>query len=103
MSSSGVAWGPVGNDPTNPSNYGFPTNISGGLGPTLSPYATAPIPINVNSGSGPGVGPGLIGSLHPDSPLFWFAAVLAITFGAVGFNAHARVGSARVGADVGKS
>jgi hypothetical protein len=46
---------------------------------------------------------GFAGLLHPDNPLFWFGAALAVTFGLVGVSGSARVRRVgRVAASVGK-
>ncbi len=54
-------------------------------------------------------GPGLVDKAstvapwHPDSPLFWFGAVAALTFGAIAFSTSIRVGPARASLGVGKT
>ena len=40
---------------------------------------------------------------NPDNPLFWFAAIAAVTFGAAAFSTNVRVGNARAGVSVGKA
>lgn len=37
---------------------------------------------------------------HPDSPLFWAAGLIAVTFGLVGISGSVRVGRARASASV---
>jgi hypothetical protein len=88
------AWGgvQVAGDPTDPANYGIAAGVASvtQLGPATSGgVATSTGQINA--------------PWSPNSPLFWVAALLAVTVGAAGFNAHARVLNVRGGVDVGKS
>lgn len=39
---------------------------------------------------------------HPDSPLFWFGAVLAVTFGLIGASTSIRVGPFKAAVAAGK-
>jgi hypothetical protein len=88
-------WGPVitSSDPSDPANWGFGVGQASGIGPvsTIS-AATGQLTSSVSNSV-----------LHPDHPLFWLAGLLGVMFGAIGFNAHARVGPARGGVDVGKA
>lgn len=38
----------------------------------------------------------------PDNPLFWFGAILAVTFGAAAVNASVRIGPATIAGKLGK-
>lgn len=93
-------WAPMAmwGDPTSPANYGMPTAPLYPPGALEVATGDTPLPhVGVSAGYGrTGIS---IGS--PDHPLFWAAVLLGLVFGAVGFNAHARVGPARIGADVG--
>lgn len=40
---------------------------------------------------------------HPDSPLFWFGTLLAVTFGLIGASTAVRVGPFKASFDAGKS
>lgn len=94
-------WGPatMAGDPTNPANYGIPSGAWPPGAGQISKDASAAPKVAASVGFG---GSGL-SLTSPDSPMFWVAAVLAVVFGAVGFNAHARVGPVRTGVDVGSA
>lgn len=90
----GSMWGPivVAGDPTDPANYG------------LAPGVASVAQITPNPAVSPSVASGAaVPPWSPSSPLFWVGALLGVTFGAVGFNAHARLLTIRGGVDVGKS
>lgn len=40
--------------------------------------------------------------IHPDHPLFWFAAFAAVTLGLIGGSTHLRVGPFKASASAGK-
>lgn len=40
---------------------------------------------------------------HPDSPLFWFGGLLAVTLGLIGASTSIRVGPFRAGVNAGKT
>jgi hypothetical protein len=75
------------------------TGLNPGIAPATTTAAATPA---LSSSSGPGV-TGAVPLWSPQNPFFWFGAVAAVTIGLIGANAHLRVGSARVGADVGKA
>ena len=67
-------------------------------------------PESANTNPTPGIarsaGPGLAEAarpFHPDSPLFWFGAIAAVTLGLVGVSTSARVGPFRASASAGNS
>lgn len=94
-------WGPVvvGVDPTAPENYGFPSaSWPPGAGQITQDTSAAP-----GIAARAGAGGAAISLASPDSPMFWVGLLLAVTLGAVGFNAHARVLSVRTGVDVGSA
>lgn len=92
-------WGPLmAGDPTNPANYGLSTGNWPPGASQISRESSAVPRVAASAGVG-GTG---VSIASPDSPLFWVAVVLGVVFGAVGFNAHARVGPVSAGADVGK-
>lgn len=88
-------WGPVvtSSDPSDPANWGFGVGPASAMGPVSSiSSATGQLTSTVSDSV-----------FHPDHPLFWVAGLLGVMFGAIGFNAHARVGPVSAGADVGKA
>lgn len=54
---------------------------------------------------GPGLADkaGTVAPWHPDSPLFWFGALAAATFGFIAFSTSIRVGPAKASLGVGKT
>lgn len=54
---------------------------------------------------GPGIADqaGAAAPWSPDSPLFWFGALAALTFGAIAFSTSIRVGPAKASLGVGKT
>lgn len=92
-------WGPVvmGGDPTDPANYGMP---SAGFPPGGAQVRAEGLP---HAAVSVGWGRTGVSIASPDHPLFWAAALLGIIFGAVGFNASARVGPAKLGASAGST
>lgn len=77
-----------------------PTAVTG-LPMGQAPQTHTPMP-----GIGRSAGPSPAMSAKPwspDSPLFWFAAVAAVTFGLMAANVHIKVGPFKAGASAGKS
>ncbi len=69
-----------------------------GATPQAPSYQTpAPVTQQMSSGDLP---TGVKGLLHPDNPLFWFGAVLAVTLGAVGVAGSVRLGRAKLSASL---
>lgn len=69
-----------------------------GLGDT----ALSPVASPLHSIAGPGVADALSAKpWHPQSPLFWFGAVAAFTFGLMAVSVSGRVGPAKAAVSVG--
>lgn len=82
----------------------------------LDPYHMFGAPIPSASAGGAGAADGMARAAgpaltergaakpwHPDSPLFWFGGLLAVTLGLIGASASVRFGPFRAGAAAGKS
>lgn len=67
-----------------------------------APSFSAPAPVTQAMSTGD-LPTGLAGLCHPDNPLFWFGAVLAVTLGAVGVAGSVRLGRAKVSASLDKA
>jgi hypothetical protein len=61
-------------------------------------------PTALNAVPSPALGAAAAGRVwSPSSPMFWFAAVILVAFGAAAVSTTVRVGPARVSAGVGKA